>query len=86
MAKDQKKTKRTRSFDDELREASVDELAADLGLDELTYDSCVRELFGDLLVEVFGEQDPGPAPPEGSGGRIIQMGPGWRTPPEEKDF
>ena len=51
-----------------------EELARSLGLDELTYDACFDELFGDLLDD----------PPPREAGRVTQMGPGRRHDPKKK--
>jgi hypothetical protein len=53
------------------RERALQELRAELGFDELTYESCVRELLDELI---------GPPPPADGGARreptrVVQAGP-----------
>jgi hypothetical protein len=57
------------------REAERLRLIAELGLDGLTYESCVRELFGELI----GRPRAGPAKHEPT--RVVQAGPGRRDRP-----
>ena len=86
MARDRNNTKRTRNIVDEISKMTAEELIADLELDTLSYADCVRELFDELYAELYGDMNPEPAPPpEYGGGRVVQIGPGWRTPPKEKD-
>jgi hypothetical protein len=47
---------------------SREELARELGLDELTYEACVRELFAEFVGDL--------AKPEPA--RVVQTGPGRR--------
>lgn len=60
------KTKRTR--EPAGREFEHDQLRRELGFDELTYEECFRELFGDLF----------DLPPR-SKARVTQTGPGRRS-------
>jgi hypothetical protein len=59
---------------DAQREAERERLLRELGLDQLSYQACVRVLFGELL---------GPLPPTGDQARaepvrVVQSGPGRR--------
>jgi hypothetical protein len=75
------KTKQTREPTAE--ELEHDQLRRELGFDELTYEACFRELFGELFD--VGPRATADAPP-----RVTQMGPGRRhghktkPTPEEK--
>jgi hypothetical protein len=53
-----------------------DQLRRELGFDDLTYEECFRELFGDLL----------DVPPRAAAGpvRVTQMGPGRRSGPRPR--
>lgn len=50
------------------RDQAREELVRELGLDELTYESCVRELFAEFVSDT-----PKPEPV-----RVVQTGPGRR--------
>ncbi|HLT37512.1 MAG TPA: hypothetical protein VK034_14565 [Enhygromyxa sp.] len=56
---------------------SDDELRRALGFDELTYEECARELFGELF-------DLPPRPPASGPTRVTQMGPGRRSTPRPR--
>lgn len=58
----------TMSSEQRAREREREELMRELGLDELTYEACVRELFAEFV-------DP-PVQPEPV--RVVQTGPGRR--------
>ena len=86
MARDPKASKRTRRQDAHERERTRQQLLVDLGLDEITYDSCIRELFSELAGDYADRQrrsSPPPAP--GPPARIVQLGPGWRSPADESE-
>jgi hypothetical protein len=54
------------------RDQAREELARELGLDELTYEACVHELFAEFVSE---SAKPEPA-------RVVQTGPGRRRTAE----
>ena len=59
---------------------SVEQMAAELGIHELTYEACMVELFGRPP-----DMPAPPAPPKGRPvGRVTQMGPGRRNTPNPK--
>lgn len=61
--------------DSKSREQLRAELIADLGLDELTYESCVRELFEELISSPTDD----PARREREPTRVVQAGPPRRS-------
>jgi len=84
MAKTRHNRRRPRSGEDHFEGQSAEELARELGLDELSLDSCVRSLFAELLDDVdLGEQTHANAESAPTVYRVIQTGPGRRDKPSE---
>jgi hypothetical protein len=69
------KPNRSPSDADAKREAERQQALRELGLDELTYEACARELFEELIGPVSSTV--GPARPEPV--RVVQAGPGRRS-------
>ncbi|PRP98530.1 hypothetical protein [Enhygromyxa salina] len=63
--------------DDQARE----DLYRELGLDDFSHESCIRDLFGDLYTLGPAEDEPA----TGDSGRVTQMGPGRRNQPDENE-
>ncbi len=75
MAKKTNKTRTEPTFEG----MSYEQLRAELGFDELTYEACFRELFGEAFDLSPGSQEPPRA------AKVTQMGPGRRNRPKGQD-